>query len=150
MFHFIVGLFLIGVIIVGMIAFPAFRNFVLVALLIIGGGIWWLIDSSNKSAERSRAERAAQEHVATTAIKPTDLKLENVTLKKASYGVSDYELGGTVTNNSRFVVGTMSFEVTFTDCQNNDCRVVGQTTTSSSVIVPAGQVRAFSLIRPSI
>src|SRR5258707_1246141 len=69
MFHLIVGLFLIGLVIVGMVASPAFRNFVFVAVLITGGGIWWLIDSSQKEAERSRSERATQEYIATTAIK---------------------------------------------------------------------------------
>jgi hypothetical protein len=144
MFHFIVGLFLVGLIIMWMVASPAFRNFVFILILVIGGGIWWLIDSSNKEAEKSRAERAAQEYFATTAIKLADLKLESVVLKKASYGLSDFVLEGTVTNNSTFSLGTIYFEVTFTDCQNGDCRVVGQATTSSSVTVPAGQVRAFS------
>jgi hypothetical protein len=110
----------------------------------MAGGIWWLIDSSNKDAEKSRAERAAQEHFATTAIKLADLKLENVNLKKASYGLSDFILDGTVTNNSAFPLGAMYFEVTFTDCQNGNCRVVGQTTGSASVTVPTGQVRAFN------
>ena len=99
MFHFIVGLFLVGLVIMAMVAYPAFRNFVFVALLIIGGGIWWLIDSSNKSDEKSRAERFAQEFIAATAIKLADLKLENVNLKKASYGPSDFILDGTVTNS---------------------------------------------------
>jgi len=144
MFHFIVGLFLVGLIIMWMIASPVFRNFVLIVLLIIGGGIWWLIDSDNKRAEKSRAERAAQEYIATTAIKLEDLRLENVTLKKAGYGLSDFVLEGTVTNNSVFALGIIYFEIVLTDCQSGNCRVVGQTTGSSSVTVPAGQVRAFS------
>jgi hypothetical protein len=144
MFHFIVGLFLVGLVVMGMVAYPAFRNFVFVVLLLIGGGTWWLIDSSNKSAEKSRNERAAQEYMAATAIKLADLNLENVNLKKASYGLSDFILDGTVTNNSAFPLGTMYLEVTFTDCQNGSCRVVGQTSASANVKVPAGQVRAFS------
>jgi hypothetical protein len=144
MFHFIVGLFLVGLVVMVMVAYPAFRNFVFIVLLIIGGGIWWLIDSSNKEAEKSRAERSAQEYIAATAIKLADLKLENVNLKKASYGLSDFILDGTVTNNSAFALGTMYFEVTFTDCQNGNCRVVGQTTGSAAVTVPAGQVRALN------
>jgi hypothetical protein len=83
MFHFIVGLFLVGLIIMWMIASPAFRNFVLVVVLVIGGGIWWLIDSSNKT-------RQAREYVATTSIKPPDLKLENVNLKKANWPITDF------------------------------------------------------------
>jgi hypothetical protein len=142
MFHFIVGLFLVGLVVMGMVAYPAFRNFVFVVLLLIGGGTWWLIDSSNKTAEKSRAERSAQEYIATTAIKLTDLNLENVNLKKASYGLSDFILDGTVTNNSAFPLGIMYLEVTFTDC--GSCRVVGQTTASANVKVPVGQVRAFS------
>jgi hypothetical protein len=144
MFHFIVGLFLVGLVIMWMVASPAFRNFVFVVLLVIGGGLWWLIDSSNKSAEKDRAERASQEYVAATAIKLADLKFENVNLKKASYGLGDFVLDGMVTNNSAFPLGTIYFEVTITDCQNGTCRVVGQTTTSASVTVPASQVRGFS------
>jgi hypothetical protein len=144
MFHFIIGLFLVGLVIMWMIASPGFRNFVFIVVLLIGGGIWWLIDSSNKASEKDRAERATQEYIATTAIKLADLKLENVTLKKASYGLSDFTLDGTVANNSGFPLGTIYFEVTFTDCQNGNCRVVGQKTASATVTVPAGQVRAFS------
>jgi putative SOS response-associated peptidase YedK len=36
--------------------------------LLVGGGIWWLIDSSNRSAEKSRAERSAQDYIAANAI----------------------------------------------------------------------------------
>lgn len=144
MFHFIIGLFLVGLIIMWMIAYPAFRNFVFVVLLVIGGGLWWLIDSSSKSAEKARVEQASREYAATTAIKLADLKLENVNLKKASYGLSDFVLDGTITNNSAFPLGTIYFEVIMTDCQNGNCRVVGQTETSASIVVPAGQVRAFS------
>jgi hypothetical protein len=144
MFHLIVGVFLVGLIVMGIVASPAFRNFVIVALLIIGGGIWWLIDSSSKSTEKNRAERASQEYAAVTAIKLTDLKLENVTLKKASYGVSEFILDGSVTNNSAFRLGEMNFEVTLTDCENDNCRIVGQAAATASVTVPSGQLRAFS------
>jgi hypothetical protein len=144
MFHFIVGLFLVGLVIMWMVASPAFRNFVFVLILVIGGGLWWLIDSTNKSTEKARAERATQDYVAATAIKLNDLKLENVYLKKTSYGLSEFILDGTVTNNSTFSLGTLNFEVTITDCQNDTCRIVGQTTTSANVAVPAGQLRAFS------
>jgi hypothetical protein len=144
MFHFIVGLFLVGVIILMMVSSPAFRNFVLVVAVLLGGGLWLLIDNSNKSAEKSRIERDTQERFALAAIKIADLKLDDVKLKKTSYGLSDYTLEGTVTNNSAYPLGAMWFEVTLTDCQNENCRVVGQTTVSASVTVPAGQVRAFS------
>jgi hypothetical protein len=144
MFHLIIGLFLVGLIIMWMIASPAFRNFVFIVVLIIGCGIWWLIDSSNKTSEKDRAQRATQEYIASTAIKLADLNLENVNLKKASYGLSDFILDGTVTNNSAFTLGAMYVEVTFTDCQNGSCRVVGQKTSSAAVTVPAGQVRSFS------
>ena len=63
----------------------------------------------------------------------------------ANYGLSDFDLDGTVTNNSTFPLGVIYFEVTITECQNGTCRVVGQSNTSASVTVPAGQVRAFSL-----
>jgi hypothetical protein len=144
MFHFIVGLSLVGLIIMLMISSPAFRNFVLIAVVVLGGGLWLLIDSSNKSAEKSRIEKENQERFALAAIKISDLKLDDVKLKKASYGLSDYTLEGTVTNNSSYPLGTIWFEVTLTDCQNDNCRIVGQTNASTSVTVPAGQVRAFS------
>jgi hypothetical protein len=70
--------------------------------------------------------------------------LDDVKLKKGSYDFSEYTLEGTITNNSGYSLGTMWFEVTLTDCQNENCRVVGQKTVSTSVTVPAGQVRAFS------
>src|SRR5450756_964709 len=144
MFHLIVGLFLIGLIVMWMVASPAFRNFVIIVVLLIGGGIWWLIDSSSKSTEKSRNERAAQEYAATVAIRPADLKLENVKLANASYGPSEFILDGSVTNNSAFRLGEMNFEVTLTDCENDDCRIVGQAAATASVTVPSGQLRAFS------
>ena len=144
MFHFIVGSFLVGLIIMWMVASPAFRSIVFIVLLVMGGGLWWLIDNSNKIAEKSRIEREAQERFALTAIKVSDLRLDDVKLKKVSYGLSDYILEGTIINNSGYSLGRMWFEVTLTDCQNENCRVVGQTTVSASMIVPPGQVRAFS------
>jgi hypothetical protein len=144
MIHFLIGLFVVGLIIAGMVSSPAFRNFVIVVIILIAGGFWWLIDSSNKSSEQYRAKQAAEERFAATAIKATDLKVDDVKFKKASYGLSDYILEGVVTNNSAYQLGTMYFEVVLTDCLNQNCRVVGQESTSASAPVPAGQVRSFS------
>jgi hypothetical protein len=144
MFHLFFGILLAGLIFVGVIASPAFRYFVFFIILVLGGGIWWAIDSSNRTAEKNKQERAAQEYLATTAIKLDELKFENVNLKKASYGDTGFLLEGIVTNNSAFTLGTIYLEVTLTDCQNENCHVVGQTNTSSMVKVPSGQVRAFT------
>ncbi len=144
MFHFLIGLFIVGLIIMAMVSSPAFRNFVILLVILIGGGLWWAIDSSNKTSEKNRIQQAAAEQFAISAIKLSDLKVDGVKLIKQNYGLFDYVLDGLVTNMSIYQLSTIYFEVTMTDCQNNNCRIVGQQNTSASVYVPAGQMRAFS------
>jgi type II secretory pathway pseudopilin PulG len=144
MFHFLIGLFIVGLVIMAMISSPAFRNVVILIVILIVGGVWWAIDSSNKTSEKNKLQQAAAEQLAISAIKLSDIKIDDVKLKKASYGLTDYVLDGLVTNMSVYQLGTIYFEITMTDCQNNDCRIVGQQSTSASVNVPAGQLRAFS------
>jgi hypothetical protein len=144
MFHFLIGLLIVGLIIFGMIASPGFRNFVIVVVILIGGAIWWAIDSSNKDAERDKIKRAAAEQFAISAIKLSDLKVDDVKLNPTKYSSDEYILVGLITNLSGYQLGTISFEITMTDCQNKDCRIVGQQNANATVNVPAGQMRAFN------
>ncbi|WP_314962778.1 hypothetical protein [Bradyrhizobium cosmicum] len=144
MFHFLIGLLVVGAIITMMVASPAFRNFVIAALLLIGGGIWLLIENANKDAEQRKKAQQAQEYYAATAIKEADLTLTDVKLGPASYGMSDFVLSGTVANDSNNALATIFFQVTLTDCREVICRVVGQKDASASVSVPPKQLRSFS------
>ncbi|CAN5191904.1 hypothetical protein BH10PSE11_BH10PSE11_08220 [soil metagenome] len=144
MFHFLIGLFIVAFIVMAMVASPGFRNFVLISAVVLGAGVWWLIDSSNRQSEKRQADQAAAERIAYSAIKATDLQLDDVQLKKATYGLADFTIEGTVANNSKSLLSSIFFEVTLTDCLNDNCKIVGQASTSASVAVPAGQVRSFS------
>jgi hypothetical protein len=144
MLHFLLGLFIVGIIIMMMVTFPAFRNFVIFIVLAAGIGLWWIIENQNKQSREYEQKKAAEQYFATTAIKATDLRLEDVVLNKATYGLSDYILSGTLTNNSTYPLGSMDFEVTMNDCIQTKCVIVGQKTVSAAVQVPASQRRAFS------
>jgi hypothetical protein len=58
-------------------------------------------------------------------------------------------LKGTITNNSKFSLRYLEFEVTVTDCQKSegsetvDCQTVGQTTVGKFLAVPPFQTREF-------
>jgi flagellar biosynthesis component FlhA len=151
MLHFLFGLIIVGVIIMMMVAYPAFRNFVLLLLIAGGIGIWALIENSNKQSQEYEKKRmaeqlqqAAQEQFATTAIKTGDVQLDDVRLTKATNSTLDFVLSGTVTNNSQYALGSMSFEVTMTDCNQGKCVTVGQQVAYLRVQVPSAQRRAFS------
>jgi hypothetical protein len=102
MFHFLIGLLVVGLVIFAMISSPAFRNLVILIIILIAGGLWWAIDSSNKASEQDRIKRAAAEQFAVSAIKLSDLKVEDVKLKPTGYGSSEYVLSGLVTNMSGY------------------------------------------------
>src|SRR5260370_9728902 len=142
-----------------MIVSPGFRKTVGVIVVIAAALIGWLINNSNEEARRYEAGRAATERFAATAIRTDDLFLMDVSLRKPSYAAvanwDEWIIEGTVTNNSRYSLGSLAFEVIVTDCpasgksatsdaSRNDCRTVGQQRQSASVQVPPGQTRAFS------
>jgi hypothetical protein len=144
MLHFLLGLIVVGIIIMMSVAYPAFRNFVLFIVVAGGLGLWWIIENQNKQNREYEQKQAAQQYFAATAIKAMDLRLDDVVLNKASYGLSDYILSGTVTNNSAFTLASLDFEVTMSDCIQAKCITVGQKNVSAAVPVPASQRRAFS------
>jgi hypothetical protein len=127
-----------------MVASPAFRNAVLFLFLAGAVGIALLVNGTKTESTTREQAVQAQANYAATAIKETDLRLENVQLKAAGYGLSDYILSGNITNDSSAALGSVTFDVTITDCQNTDCRIVGQARQSAYATVPSKQMRAFS------
>jgi hypothetical protein len=144
MLHFLFGLIVVGVVIMMMVASPAFRTFVIFLVVAGGIGIWVLIENSNKQSREYEQKRTAEQIFTATAIKITDVALDDVKLAKATYGLSDYILSGTLTNNSAYNLGSLNFEVTMTDCMQAKCVTVGQKTVSADTQVPSSQRRAFS------
>jgi hypothetical protein len=143
MFHFLAGLLVVGIIIAMMFASPGFRNFVFVAIFLIGGGIWWLVENANRNSEQRKKVQQVEEYRAATAIKVTDLTLNDMKLAP-SYGLSDFILSGTVANDANSSLVAIFFQVTMTDCVETNCRIVGQKDTSAAVSVPSKQLRSFS------
>jgi hypothetical protein len=103
------------------------------------------------AASDDRADLAA------TEIKAQDLELSDIALRRPSYAVADggsldeWLLTGTITNNSKYPLGSLIFEVTVHDCplqktgsSSANCRTVGQQSVEVSAAVPARQTRAFS------
>ena len=84
----------------------------------------------------------------TTSIPLDQIPLSDVSLIKSDFS---WTLKGTVTNNSKYDLGSVRFLVTIQDCPpSQTCRIVGQedaTTMSSDsfkkLLVPSGQVRLF-------
>jgi hypothetical protein len=77
------------------------------------------------------------------------LALTDVSLTKD--GFNGWQLKGTITNNSKIALRSISFLITIKDCpRTDDCKIIGQENTSTmsedfgrTPLVPAGQVRLF-------
>ena len=81
-------------------------------------------------AERVRLQQQAEaERWATTAIRSDELLLTDVSL---NHGYSGWTLKGTVTNNSKVALGSISFLITIKDCPTNkQCKIIGQENTAT-------------------
>jgi hypothetical protein len=135
-----------------MIISPGFRRVAIVSAVLGGFGLWWIIRYSTQETQQYERQRVEAERISTTLIKQSDLALTDVKLEKE---YSWWALKGTVTNNSRYALSSMTFEVTIMDCPNaiasvtstqekESCRTVGQQTGEAHAVVPAGQTRTFS------
>ena len=81
-------------------------------------------------AERVRLQQQAEaERWATTAIRSDELLLTDVAL---NHGYSGWTLKGTVANNSKVALGSISFLITIKDCPTNkQCKIIGQENTTT-------------------
>jgi hypothetical protein len=132
--YFLLGL-LFGVVIAVIVDELLIRILIVVAA---AAGIWLLSkDAGIKPPIPGDTSAAA------TAIRQSDLRLENVAVSQTGYGWAGYALSGTVTNDSNSSLAMIYFQITLTDCRDSDCRIVGQENTSASVAVPPKQMRAF-------
>jgi hypothetical protein len=124
----------LGVVIAMMVEALLLRLFVIVLAVI---GIWAL---SNDVGMRSSllADNAPT--------KTPEVTLEGVKFSRAGYGLGGFALSGNVANESNSWLTTIDFQITLKDCQDTDCRIVGQENASASVHVPPKQMRAFSSV----
>jgi len=150
--HFLIGTLIVLAIIYFMIVSPGFRAAALILLAICGVGIFLIIENSEKQTKQRQQQQAEEERRATNSIRSDDLLLSGISLVKDQYG-GGWTLQGTITNNSKFDLGRISFRVTIQDCPNQVCKIIGQETTSTisafdqKSLVPAGQVRLFKTYR---
>jgi hypothetical protein len=150
--HFLIGAIAIVALIWFMIVSPGFRKAVIGLFVLVSLGIAWLIYNSNEEAKVRQRQQAENERFAVTAIRDEELLLTDVTLKKEG---AYWYLKGSITNNSKFSLGKIVFQISIQDCpQPQNCKVIGQEAASTNSgsysyndrtpIVPAGQVRLFS------
>lgn len=150
-----------------LIVSPGFRK----AAGFISVGIFAGLAALTASSIRNYEETSRQEHqlweasqrFAATAIKPSDLVLEDVAFVKPSYClgmesssvcISNWVLKGVVKNNSNYALAWMTFEIKAVDCPaqstvavtnaRRNCRTAGQIQREASVSVPPGETREFS------
>jgi len=139
----LVGAVVVLAIIYFMILSRGFRLLVIGLLIIVGVGIY-LTRKQNEAyrqqqaearqqqaeAERVRLQQQAEaERWATTAIRSDELLLTDVSL---NHGYSGWTLKGTVTNNSKVALGSISFLITIKDCPTNkQCKIIGQENTAT-------------------
>jgi hypothetical protein len=151
--HFLIGTLIVLAIIYFMIVSPGFRTAAFVLLGIVGVGIYLIVQNNEKTAKEYQQQQAANERLAVTSIRPDDLVLSGVSLIPQSYGLNDWQLKGTIANNSKLNLGSIRFLVTVQECTPNQvCKIIGQETASTmsdngyspKPLVPAGQVRLFN------
>ena len=82
--------------------------------------------------------------ISSTEIKKEEVKLEDVQLSRSGFG--GYALSGDVANDLNSWLTTIYFRITLEDCQDSNCRIVGQQDTSASVNIPPQQTRAFGSV----
>ena len=103
---------------------------------------------ATRATEYEEAKRLAH-----TAIKLDELSVRDVTLIGIVFYPGHFLLRGTVTNNSKYPVKSIRFEITITDCQNTTfsntsdaakaCRTIGQRSIVTDIDVPPDQTRVF-------
>jgi hypothetical protein len=139
-------LYLVGTLIVLAIIYfmvvPHLRSFVFVLALIVGFGIYLVAGHANKENEQSNKQQVANEWRARNSIKPNDISLAGVSLVHLG---SAWQLKGTITNNSKFSLDSIQFQVTIQDCVGQSCKIIAQEDTQTEgANIPAGQVRLFN------
>jgi hypothetical protein len=112
-----------------------------------------LMSSRDKQTEERVREHNDAKRMALAAIKPDDLSMSDITLSGPNFVAGHFLLQGSITNNSKFPINYMGFEVTITDCENSTsssasngsktCKTVGQRTIGVSLDVPPSQTRVF-------
>jgi hypothetical protein len=160
--HLLAGAIVAVAIIYFLIVSPGFQRFAKIILgvfavvaVIAGVGIYFVIKSEETERVRRAQQYAEYERQITTAIRPEDLSLTDVSLNRSEY--RGWVLKGTVTNNSKFGLDKIEFLVTIKSCSANQvCKIIGQEQASAygdvldskrPPLVPAGQVRQFSAPR---
>ena len=108
--------------------------FALIALLLAGCAIWWVIHNRQEEAR-----------IEATLIKPSEVEIADATLWN-NYG--HHKIVGTIRNlSARYSLAAFSLHITALDCPNDtitqDCNTIGDETVSVRLSVPPGQVRKF-------
>jgi hypothetical protein len=114
-----------------------FRKFALGAVALAA---LWLTYTHYTEKDRQRREASS--------ISPTQIELSNLSLSNR-YG--SWQLTGLITNNSRYALRSLSFNVFIENCAApsdggpaQTCHVVGQSHVQAYVPVPSGQQRSLS------
>jgi hypothetical protein len=120
---------------------PGFR-YLIIGIVVLGGiAIYGWIKYEEKESERRQRTAAAQERAAQSALSRTDITLDDVQLKKES---SWWVLKGSVTNNSKYRLGSLGFIVRIEDCPPQKGYItIGQESVRAIVSVPPGRCGPF-------
>jgi hypothetical protein len=112
----------------------------LLVVVLVAAGLWVL----NNDIGLTRLVTEDNTTTSLTEIKQEEVKLEDVQLSRTVFG--GYSLSGNVVNDSNGRLAVINFRITLQDCQDSNCRIVGQEDTSASVNVPPRQLRAFGSV----
>src|ERR1700740_2152416 len=108
-----------------MIVSPGFRVGAIGVVALAALAIFAIIQNSNRESEIRQQQQARQELWATTAISAQELALTDVSSTKD--GFNGWQLKGTITNNSKIALRSISFLITIKDCpRTDDCKIIGQ------------------------
>jgi hypothetical protein len=114
---------------------PGFRVFVLVAVVLVGAGIWWFV---------SRQEEKAR--LASELIKPSEVQLSDLSLRD-SVGTRKVFTGRVKNLSTAYTLSTISLRLTAYDCPGQEvtkeCDIIGQADVTPALRVPPGEVRTF-------
>ncbi|MFC1505197.1 hypothetical protein ACFL5W_01640 [Thermodesulfobacteriota bacterium] len=118
-----------------MVAFPGFRYFIIVIVIIAGIGIYILIENEEKEDKLSRQRIAISE-----------LEFKDVSLKGSGYG--SYTMSGRIINKSKtYTLSNVGLNLKVYDCKEKsdqkDCIIIGEKSDSIYIAIPPKQARDF-------
>lgn len=132
---YVVGIFALLLFIALMIHSAGFRWVIGVLVVLAGLGGWYAFEESVKNDARRKAEQARK----ASAIPPTQLRMDAPMVYGGELALPSFRTR--LFNNSAYDLDEVGIKLTYRDCIDERCVVIGEDVLALRDDVPAGQAR---------